>query len=46
MKEEKENENENILITSDDIEQMKSDNKEEKYTTKEKIIYILKGSIL
>ena len=43
MKEEKENENENILITSDDIEQMESDNKEEKYTTKEKIIYILKG---
>ena len=41
MKEE--NENENILITEDNIEQMESDNKKEKYTKKEKIIYILKG---
>ena len=44
MKEEEEIEGkENILINKEDIEQMDTDEPEAKYTTKEKLIYILKG---
>ena len=46
MREEEEGEGENkniILIREDKIEQMETDEQEEKYSRKEKIIYILKG---